>query len=206
MRQRPPRGAPDWSRTALGGSLFAVLMLVWLRHPTFAFLLTLGAAIAATCAAAMWALAAARAAVLRRTGVDELAGLDAVRLAQRTGQVFRDLGYRLRVNGRGNGRRAAVLAERQGTRVMILAWHCGRGEVVDAQGIRETLATTAFYQAQRAIIVTGGTFGPTAIELARVTGVELWDRQRLIDVLALQERARLWRAGRAGADETGAAS
>jgi HJR/Mrr/RecB family endonuclease len=75
-----------------------------------------------------------------------------------------------------------VIIEKDGVKTAIQA-KCYRGFVgIDA--VREVMGAKNYYQCQKAMVVTNSGFTNEAITMAKVSGVELWDRNKLIGVIA----------------------
>lgn len=97
--------------------------------------------------------------------------------------LFSQRGYRVaRVGGRGDFG-ADLLLDSPGGRTIVQAkrW----ADVVRHGAIQEAVAAKAHYGATDAMVVTSSTFSQHAIALAGSNGVELWDRARVAQELAV---------------------
>jgi hypothetical protein len=74
-----------------------------------------------------------------------------------------------------------LIAERPGEKVVIQTkrWK----DVVRERAVQEIISGKLFYEADRAIVITSSNFTPDAKKLAKKIGVELWDRERLLNEL-----------------------
>jgi HJR/Mrr/RecB family endonuclease len=74
-----------------------------------------------------------------------------------------------------------IVAQRDGLRFAI---QCKRYEgTVGNKAVQEVYTGKSYYQCDEAIVITNSSFTSTAQELAAATGVILWDRAFLMDVL-----------------------
>lgn len=193
-----PRGRRRRASSAspLGG-LVALLLLGWLRHPTgLALLLWLGVpAVLVVVVVAGRVLTGRRRAELRRAGIGQVDRMSGQEFEHKVGQVLADLGYRTRVTRASGDYGADVVAQRAGERVVIQAKCYGAGQRVGVEAVQQAASAVAFYEANRAMVVTNRDFTQPARRLARATGTELWGRERLV-----REMARLAAARGAAAD------
>ncbi len=114
---------------------------------------------------------------LARAGLPEIDRMDGRDFEEKIAQLFRRKGYQVEITPymgdwgadliiASNGRRAVVQVKRWKKRV-------------SPRAVQEAVASKAKYNCQEAMVVTNSYFTEAARELARVNGVELWNRERL---------------------------
>ena len=95
--------------------------------------------------------------------------------------LFRDLGYDTPY-GSARGLWGDLVVERDGLKIAVQAKrHINQ---VGLSAVREVLGAKGIYECARAIVVTNSTFTWRAKKLAAANDVELWDRDRLVVLLA----------------------
>lgn len=60
-------------------------------------------------------------------------------------------------------------------------------EKVGIKAIQEALGAMSYYKADKGMVVTNNFFTKSAYELAQSSNIELWDRKKLIDIMALAD-------------------
>lgn len=110
--------------------------------------------------------------------VDRLSGKDfETYLATR----FRALGYKVEQTKLVGDYGADLILTREGYRTVVQAKRYKKD--VGNKAVQEAYAAKPMYNAQNAIVVTNSGYTKAAVKQARITGVELWDRERLINEL-----------------------
>ena len=170
--------------------LFLAVLLLWFRDPTLPrLMLLLGGVFALVILLRCW-LSLRWRARLRGSGIAQVDTMDGVVFEHKVGQVLADLGYRVRVTRAQGDFGADVVAERAGERVVVQAKRYGPRHRVGIAAVQEAVAAVAFYRAGRAIVVTNRHFTAPARRLAAANRVDLWDREKLMDVLIRQQASR----------------
>lgn len=107
--------------------------------------------------------------------------------------LFAHLGYRVQHVGMSHDFGAdLLLTSRRGKRIVVQAKrYAGR---VGISAVQEVLGAVRYWGAARGLVVTNSSFTESARELAARSGVELWDRDRLVSAMA-----RVGRGGRPSA-------
>jgi restriction system protein len=112
---------------------------------------------------------------LAESGILELDGLSAPEFDERIAALFRDLGFS--VSRLGDD----IVVERDG-RVAVVQpapW----SDSVDSDAVREADAARRYHGADEAWVVTNHEFTKNALRVASRTGVDLWNRERLLSSL-----------------------
>lgn len=102
--------------------------------------------------------------------------------------LFDRLGYKAtRVGTSASDRRGDfggdVIIEKDGIRTAIQA-KCYNNRPVGIDAVREVMGAMQYYKCSKAMVVTNSNFTNDAITMAQVSGVELWNRNKLIDTIA----------------------
>ncbi|MBR2278759.1 MAG: restriction endonuclease [Eubacterium sp.] len=107
--------------------------------------------------------------------IDSMDGID---FENYSAKLLRSLGFRnVSVTKASNDYGVDVTAEKNGIRYAV---QCKRySHKVDNSAIQEVVAGKRYYNCDRAIVITNSYFTDNATELARINGVELWDRDYL---------------------------
>lgn len=123
---------------------------------------------------------------LDRSGLDEIDRMDGTTFEFFLGDLFRRLGCRVEHTGGDlvvtrDGRRTAVRATRPSKQIGV-------------EAVQDAIAAREANSCDEALVITNSSFTEAANKLARDNGIELWDRNVLMDVRlradeALQPRA-----------------
>ncbi len=119
---------------------------------------------------------------LARAGLAQIDGMSGAEFEDFAALLYGRLGYEVAQTPRQGDRGAdLVLTGDQGREVVQLK---RSGRVVGVQAVQEVVASRAWYQADRAVVLTNSTFTAAARELAAANQVELLDRADLERLLA----------------------
>lgn len=94
---------------------------------------------------------------------------------------FKVLGYSGYVTRGSQDYGADVVIEKDGIITVIQAKRWKQKVSIDA--VQQIVAAVKHYKAHKALVITNNFFTSNAIELAKSNQVELWDRNKLIDIL-----------------------
>lgn len=128
--------------------------------------------------AALWAFGQRK---LARSGIAEIDAMDGPTFERRLVTLFRTLGYRVEHIGRRGDYGADLVVSKDGVRTVVQAKRWTRN--VGVKAIQEAHAAPAMHGCARALVVTNRHFTDSAHRLARANGVELWDRDKLVNAL-----------------------
>jgi HJR/Mrr/RecB family endonuclease len=108
----------------------------------------------------------------------ELSGYDFESLLYR---LFSNIGYAVQRTGKVGDQGADLIANLNGQRIVIQA-KCYIGNVGNS-AVQEAIAAQKFYNCNKAMAVTNSSFTREAIDLAKVSNVELIDGKKLSELL-----------------------
>jgi restriction system protein len=103
--------------------------------------------------------------------------------------MFAHEGYLVQRVGASHDFGADLLLESRHRRIAVQAKRYDAAVGIGA--VQEVLGAVQYYRVERGIVVTNSRFTASARKLAGRSGVELWDRERL--VAALEHDKRAWR-------------
>ncbi|OAA29342.1 hypothetical protein AT15_02150 [Kosmotoga arenicorallina S304] len=95
--------------------------------------------------------------------------------------LFRKLGYKANLTGRGKDQGADLIIKKGLFRTAVQAKRYNH--TVGNAAVQQVYASKKVYNCRKAMVVTNNRFTREARELARKTGVVLWDREKLIRVM-----------------------
>ncbi|MBQ3213504.1 MAG: restriction endonuclease [Clostridia bacterium] len=93
--------------------------------------------------------------------------------------LFKNMGYQTKITKASNDQGIDVIAEKNDLKIAIQA-KCYNNKVGN-HAIMEAVAGMKYYKADKCMVVTNNYFTPSAIKLAKVNKVELWNRDVLIE-------------------------
>jgi HJR/Mrr/RecB family endonuclease len=117
---------------------------------------------------------------VRAAGLFEIDVMTGVDFERRLASLFGDLGYRVVPTGRSGDFGGDLLVTDDAGRTAVVQSKRYR-KSVGVSAIQEAHAARSYYGADLAIVVTNSTFTRQARELAERTGVELWDRDVIME-------------------------
>ncbi len=97
-------------------------------------------------------------------------------------RVFKKLGCEGMVTQASGDFGADLLVKKDGETIVVQAKRYS--DPVGISAVQEIIGAKSYYSASKCIVVTTSSFTPSAVALARASGVELWNRQRLIEMIA----------------------
>lgn len=116
------------------------------------------------------------------TDLKEIDAMTGAEFEEYTAQLLRRLGYtQVSVTPLSGDQGIDVLAQTEGIRYAIQCknYHSKLGNTP----VQEAFAGKTFYDCDVAVVLTNSTFTDGAFELAESTGVQLWDRETLYDMI-----------------------
>lgn len=110
--------------------------------------------------------------------IDRMTGME---FQEFLGTLFENMGYSLERNRASADQGGDLIMRHQGQKVVVQAkrWAGNVGN----SAVQEALGARAYYRCQRAIVVTNAYYTRSAANLAKAAGVELWDRDKLVELL-----------------------
>jgi len=97
---------------------------------------------------------------------------------------FQKLGYKGRTTTKTNDYGADLILKKDGEKIVVQAKRYSNK--VGIAAVQQILGAKEYYKANKCIVVTSNFFTPNAINLANSSGVELWDRNKLIEIMIKQ--------------------
>lgn len=110
--------------------------------------------------------------------IDRLSGYEFETLLEK---LFKKMGYQVIHTSLSKDQGADLIVEKFGEKTVIQAKNWENN--VTNSGIQEVVASIKHYQAHKALVISSSGFTSNAIDLARSNNVELWDRQKLRQLL-----------------------
>lgn len=89
-------------------------------------------------------------------------------------KIFKTMNYHVILTPKTQDQGADLIMERDNQRTVVQA-KCYKNQNVGNGAVQEIVAAKKYYQADRALVVTNSFFTSSAIELAEINNVELWD-------------------------------
>jgi restriction endonuclease Mrr len=125
---------------------------------------------------------------LRSVDMNALDRMTGIEFEHALAQLFKDMGFGAVVTQASRDYGADIVLKRGDQKVVVQAKrHVG---TLGLEAVQQASAARQHYGAVRAIVVTTSSFTGPARALAQTTGVELWDRNRLNEELALVAERR----------------
>lgn len=118
---------------------------------------------------------------LSASGIAEIDRMDGLTFEKYLENLFTRLGYRVERTRYIGDYGADLITRKDGVRTVIQAKRYK--SKVGVKAIQEAVAAKGYYDCAAAMVVTNSTYNKQAEELARVNGVILWDRDRLVEAL-----------------------
>lgn len=109
--------------------------------------------------------------------IDNLSGIE---FEEYLMKLFENLGYNVCITPASNDYGADLVISKNNDRTVVQAKRYNSSVGVSA--IQEVVSSKSYYQANKCMVVTNNYFTPNAVELAKVNDVELWDRDKLIQI------------------------
>lgn len=98
---------------------------------------------------------------------------------------FRHLGYRVKQTEDSHDYGADLLVKKRGEFIVIQAKRYEKN--VGIAAVQEAVGAIAYYEADRAMVVTNSHFTKSARNLARLNDVELWGREEIIRNFSIRQ-------------------
>jgi restriction system protein len=125
---------------------------------------------------------------LAASGIADIDAMDGKTFEDCLGALFSRLGYKVEVTPYRGDWGADLVLVSAGVRTVVQAKRYRKA--VGVRAVQEAVAAKAKYRCSEAMVVTNATFTRQAVELARVNGVMLWDRDKLVEKLLNDRKAQ----------------
>jgi restriction system protein len=126
--------------------------------------------------------------MMRAANLPEIDQMTGTAFEQRLVVAFRDLGWRVKHVGCSGDFGCDLIASKGPQRLIVQAKRYS-GQV-GVEAVQEVHGALTYYGGTKARVITSSYFTPAARELAASLGVELWDRDRLVELMAEAASAR----------------
>ena len=120
--------------------------------------------------------------MLRRSGIREIDAMGGEVFEQYLATLFSRLGYRVELTRFRGDFGGDLVLRKGGVRTAVQAKR--HAKTVGIKAVQEAVGAKAYYDCAAAMVVTNSYFSRQAVELAEKAGVELWDRDELIERLS----------------------
>jgi len=157
--------------------ILGIVLFVLLRD-YFWYVVTVGSIIPAFYFYKSWSKKQA----IRKSGINEIDTMSGIDFEKRLEVMFGDLGYKVKRTPPSGDFEADLVLENSKGRTVVQAKRYGKP--VGVKAVQEVIGSIAFYKAANALVVTNLYFTPQAEKLAQCNGVELWNRDKLIQTLS----------------------
>lgn len=123
---------------------------------------------------------------LAESGIYDIDAMDGKTFEDCLGALFSRQGYKVEVTPYRGDWGADLVLVKAGVRTVVQAKRYKKA--VGVRAVQEAVAAKAKYHCSEAMVVTNATFTRQAQELARVNGVALWDREKLVSQLLSEKK------------------
>lgn len=118
---------------------------------------------------------------LRASGLDIVDRMSGEEFEEFLLSHFRNLGYKGSLTPKMEDYGADLILEKDGIRTVVQAkrWK----QTVDIEAVQQVIGAIKHYNASKAIVITNSYLSENAHKLAESNGVELWNREKLIELM-----------------------
>lgn len=99
-------------------------------------------------------------------------------------ELFEKMGYKAELTPPTGDKGADVIVEKFGEKTAVQTKRYNSDDHVGVSAIQEVYASKKYYECHKALIVTTSSFTTQAIDIAKSTDVETWDRTKLDEKIA----------------------
>jgi restriction system protein len=112
------------------------------------------------------------------TDIDKMDGVEFELFLQK---LFQNMGYSVKLTPTSNDMGADLILSKPGERISVQAknWKANVGN----SAVQEVVGSLKFYKTQRGIVISSSDFSNQAITLAHHNQIELWNRDKLNDMI-----------------------
>lgn len=131
---------------------------------------------------------------LSKAGIREIDAMSGEQFEKRLVSLFQQLGYHVEhfsETHRGNEYGIDLILEKDGQKTAVQAKRYGYKQKVDNTSVEKLVAAKALFNCDHALVVTNSKFTDNACYAAEKLGVELWNRNLLVEkILSTQKYTR----------------
>lgn len=176
------RRKKDKPADAIAGFIIAILGLVWLSTFDTALVIKLFNYVIVIIIGVGIFLFLRRRRMLLTSGIAEIDKMSGTTFEQLLLEYFRKLGYKGKTTEEYGDYGADLLLAKDNIKYVVQAKRWNRK--VDIKAVQEIVAAIKHYKADRGIVITNNFFTRNAENLARSNNIELWDRNKLINLMS----------------------
>lgn len=114
--------------------------------------------------------------------MEEIDNMDGLQFEDFLSKLFSKMGYGVQLTKASGDQGADLIIEKYGDRTAVQA-KCYTGNVGNA-AVQEVIGAKNFYHCSEAIVVSNRYYTPSAMELAKVNSVDLWNRNKLVQLIS----------------------
>lgn len=118
---------------------------------------------------------------LLESGIDEVDKMSGRHFERFLKELFKKRGFMVKETAVVGDYGADLILEKLGRKLVVQAKRWKQN--VGIKAVQEVIGSIKHYNAHNGIVITNSYFTDNAIELARSNGIDLWDRDRLIDLI-----------------------
>lgn len=118
---------------------------------------------------------------LLESGIDEVDKMSGRQFEDFLKEIFIKRGFTVKDTAVVGDYGADLILENAGSRLVVQAKRWKQN--VGIKAVQEAIGSIKHYKAHNGVVITNSYFTDNAIELARSNGIELWDRDKLIELL-----------------------
>ena len=119
--------------------------------------------------------------ILFESGIDKVDNMSGSIFEEFLLEHFKHLGYNGYLTARTQNYGADLVLQKDGVKVVVQAKRWKNN--VGADAIEQVIGAMNHYNASKGMVVTNSSFAKSAYELADSNGIELWDRNKLIEII-----------------------
>lgn len=118
---------------------------------------------------------------LYNSGIDEIDKMTGIQFEKFLALHFEKLGYKVKLTSTTGDYGADLILEGKSETIVVQAKRWKKSVGIEA--VQQVIGAIKHYSATRGMVITNSTFTPNAENLAKTNEIELWDREKLIDVM-----------------------
>ena len=156
-------------------------LLVWMTRRDLLLTIIFFVALLATIALITFYLIKRERRYVQQSGIDEVEKMSGRHFAYYVKELFKRQGFTVKETVIVGNYGADLILERAGEKVVVQARRWKNN--VGSKGVQELVDSAKQHNAHNRIVITNTYFSDKAIELAQSSGIELWDRNRLVEII-----------------------
>lgn len=118
---------------------------------------------------------------LYNSGIDTIDKMTGIQFEKFLSLHFEKLGYKVKLTPATGDYGADLILEGKSETIVVQAKRWKKSVGIEA--VQQVAGDIKYYSATKAMVITNSIFTPNAEKLARTNEIELWDREKLIDVM-----------------------